>query len=403
MIPLHIGGCRRSTNAPCNHLSKRGEILTVKRLAVGTAIGLLDILYAICRLFPKRQRIVCISRQSDREPIDFQLIREWFGEERPHWKVVTLARSLESPLSYLPEMVRQVFHMATSRAVVLDSYCITASLLGSRIKAPVIQIWHALGNMKKFGYTALDTEEGHSSSTAKLMRMHEGYDAVAVSSLSYAKDLAAGFNVEEGILFESPLPRTDLLTNPDHRKAQRQAFAQAYPQTVGREVIVYCPTFRKKRPSNEYEAMTALIDAVDFNRYSLVFKPHPVSKQVIEDPRVITIRGGDIDPLYSADFVISDYSTVMYEAGLLQIPVFLYAYDWDKYHEKRSFNIDLERDVPTLFTGDPHAIIEAIESDAFDHDAFQTFVRRNIALPPRGTCTEQLCEHILALAEKPVR
>ena len=116
----------------------------------------------------------CVHQPPERSrAIDFQLIREWFGEERPHWKVVTLARSLESPLSYLPEMVRQVFHMATSRAVVLDSYCITASLLGSRIKAPVIQIWHALGNMKKFGYTALDTEEGHSSSTAKLMRMHE--------------------------------------------------------------------------------------------------------------------------------------------------------------------------------------------------------------------------------------
>ena len=93
----------------------------------------------------------------------------------------------------------------------------------------------------------------------------------------------------------------------------------------------------------------------------------------------------------------------MYEAGLLQVPVFLYAYDWNEYHGKRSFNIDLEHDVPALFTDDPRAIMEAIESDAFDHDAFQTFVRRNIALPPRGTCTEQLCEHILALAEKPVR
>lgn len=47
--------------------------------------------------------------------------------------------------------------MATSRAIILDSYCIAVSLLGERIKAPVVQIWHALGNMKKFGYAALDT------------------------------------------------------------------------------------------------------------------------------------------------------------------------------------------------------------------------------------------------------
>lgn len=378
------------------------ENTALKPLAIRIGTALLAAWYAFCRLFPTKRQVVCISRQSSCPPVDFCLIRGYFQQKHPDWRVVILAHTLESPIAYLPVMLRQVFYMATSRAVVLDSYCIAASLLGSRIKAPVIQIWHALGNMKKFGYTALDTDEGHSSATARLMHMHEGYDAVAVSSLSFAKDLAAGFNVEEDILFEAPLPRTDLLTSPEHRKAQREVFTQTYPQAVGREIIVYCPTFRKERPVNENEAMRTLIDAVDFSRYSLVFKPHPVSKQVIEDPRVITIRGGDIDPLYSADYVISDYSTVIYEAGLLQIPVFLYAYDWDKYHEKRSFNIDLERDVPTLFTGDPRAIMEAIESDTFDCGAFQAFVQRNIALPSHGTCTEHLCEHILALAEKSV-
>lgn len=376
------------------------ENTALKPLAIRIGIALLAAWYAFCRFFPTKRQIVCISRQSNYAPVDFCLIRDYFQQKHPDWRVAILAHTLESPIAYLPIMLRQIFYMATSRAVVLDSYCIAASLLGPRIKAPVVQIWHALGNMKKFGYTALDTGEGHSSATARLMHMHEGYDAVAVSSLSFAKDLAAGFNVEESILFEAPLPRTDLLTDPEHRQRQREAFSQTYPQTTQRRVIVYCPTFRKEQSSNEDAAMAALIDAVDLNRYSLVFKPHPVSKQTIDDPRVITVRGGDIDPLYSADYVISDYSTVMYEAGLLHVPVFLYAYDWNEYHEKRSFNIDFECDVPTLFTEDAHVIIQAIESDAFDHDAFQAFVRRNIALPPRGTCTEQLCERILALAEK---
>lgn len=379
------------------------ENIALKPLVIRIGIALLAAWYTFCRLFSTKRQIVCISRQSNCPPVDFCLIRDYFQQKHPDWRVVILAHTLENPVAYLPIMLRQVFYMATSRAVVLDSYCIAASLLSSRIKAPVIQIWHALGNMKKFGYTALDTGEGRSSATARLMHMHEGYDAVAVSSFSFARDLAAGFNVEEDILFEAPLPRTDLLTDPEHRRKQREAFARAHPQTTQRKVIVYCPTFRKEQSDNEDAAMAALTDAVDFDRYCLVFKPHPVSKQVIEDPRVITIRGGDIDPLYSADYVISDYSTVMYEAGLLQAPVFLYAYDWCEYHGKRSFNIDLEHDIPTLFTDDPRAIMDAIESDAFDHDAFQTFVRRNIALPPRGTCTEQLCEHILALAEKPVR
>lgn len=62
--------------------------------------------------------------------------------------------------------------------------------------------------MKKFGYATLDTPEGHSSETARLMHMHEGYDAVAVSSLNFRDDLAAGFNVDPSIVFEAPLPRS---------------------------------------------------------------------------------------------------------------------------------------------------------------------------------------------------
>lgn len=375
----------------------------MRRVLVAFATGALSVLYTLFSLLPQRRRIVCISRQSDSAPVDFRLIKEYCERRDPPWGVVILAKQLRNPAAYLTEMIRQVYYIATSRAVVLDSYCIVVGLLHDRIRVPVIQIWHSLGNMKRFGYTAFGTDEGHSEATARLMHMHEGYDAIATSSLSFADEFAAAFNADKGKLFEAPLPRVDLLLDEQHRNRQREAILTAYPQLRGRETIVYCPTFRKQPAANEAEAAAALIDTVDFDRFNFVYKPHPVSKQVIDDPRVITIPSGQFDALFAADVIISDYSTVIYEAGLLGIPVYLYAYDWDTYREKRGLTIDLEHDVPTLFTGDPRVIMEAIESGTFDHGAFQAFVRRNIALPPCGTCTEQLCERILALAEKPVR
>lgn len=375
----------------------------MRRVLVAFATGALSVLYTLFSLLPQRRRIVCISRQSDSAPVDFRLIKEYCERRDPPWGVVILAKQLRNPAAYLTEMIRQVYYIATSRAVVLDSYCIVVGLLHDRIRVPVIQIWHSLGNMKRFGYTAFGTDEGHSEATARLMHMHEGYDAIATSSLSFADEFAAAFNADKGKLFEAPLPRVDLLLDEQHRNRQREAILTAYPQLRGRETIVYCPTFRKQPAANEAEAAAALIDTVDFDRFNFVYKPHPVSKQVIDDPRVITIPSGQFDVLFAADVIISDYSTVIYEAGLLGIPVYLYAYDWDTYREKRGLTIDLEHDVPTLFTGDPRVIMEAIESGTFDHGAFQAFVRRNIALPPCGTCTEQLCERILALAEKPVR
>ena len=111
--------------------------------------------------------------------------------------------------------------------------------------------------------------------------------------------------------------------------------------------------------------------------------PHPVQSEALDDPRVITATRSGADPLFAADYVITDYSTVMYEAGLMGMPVYLYAYDWDTYHEKRSFNIDLARDVPTLFTNDAAAIATAIEVGQFDDQAFTRFTESNIRDPRR--------------------
>lgn len=296
-------------------------------------------------------------------------------------------------------MLKQIYFIATSKAVILDSYCIVVSLLDKHIKAPVIQMWHAMGNMKKFGYTALGEEEGNSYTTAHAFKMHHGYDMVLISSKSFINDFARGFNVDPSIIVEAPLPRTDLLIDPNFKKKEREKIFKAYPKLQEKKNIVYCPTFRKTPAPNQTTAIKQLIDAVDFNHYNLIYKAHPVSNQKIHDGRVFQ-NYGNFDMLYIADYVISDYSTVIYEAGLLDIPVFLYAYDWDTYQEKRSLNIDIKKDVPTLFTNNPNEILKAISSKNFDKAKYQRFISENIKIPQKTSCTEQVISLIFSLIEK---
>ena len=82
------------------------------------------------------------------------------------------------------------------------------------------------------------------------------------------------------------------------------------------------------------------------------------------------------------------------------VPVYLYAYDWDTYHAKRSFNIDLARDVPTLFTNDAAAIATSIELGQFDEQAFARFTEDNIATLAGESATQHLTRRIIALAEE---
>lgn len=358
------------------------------------AAWLLGAFYRLCRLGGVRKRIVCLSRQSDAVPLDFTLLAECVKREHPGYEVVILAKAVKSMPAYCLHMFTQVRYIATSEAVVLDSFCIPVGLLRETIQAPVIQMWHSMGNLKHFGYTALGEGEGRTEQEARLFHMHEGYDSVLISSLAFADDFAASMGVPKSLLYEAPLPKADVLASPQAVARERERIHAALPQTAQRKNIVYCPTFRRAPASNEAEAMRALVESIDFGAYNLIFMKHPVSTQRIDDARVLQDYPAGLDLLCVADYVISDYSTVIFEAGLLDVPVYLYAYDWEEYASRRSLSIDIAHEVPALFTDDAARIAQAIAAEEFDHETYARFVARNIALPSGETCTQRVVRHV---------
>lgn len=370
----------------------------MKRVAITCATFLLRVVYHFFLFFVgPRHQIVCFSRQSNTTPVDFELIGSYVERNHPGYRVLTYAKTIDNPVAYIPHMLLQTYRIATSEAILLDSYCIVVSLLNKSIKVPVVQLWHAMGNMKRFGYAALDEPEGSSSEIAHLMHMHEGYDCVVISSMEFIDDYVAGFNVKPEIVFESPLPKTDLLVSEDVRRAKRDEIIRRYPQLGEKKNIVYCPTFRKASGSEDRDALERLADCIDFDRYNLIYKAHPVSSLSFCDQRVFQDYDSSLDMLYVADYVITDYSTVMYEAGLLDVPVLLYIYDWKTYRERRGLNIDFSKDVPAPASPDPRFLFDCILYDRFDRSAFREFISRYVKVPQGESCTGRIVEHVFTL------
>lgn len=370
----------------------------MKQLAIRIVTAFLKVLYsAAYRVGGTKHQIVCLSRQTDGTTTDFELLKQQIAHDHPDYRIIILAKTLSNPLSYAFHMLKQTVCIAQSQAVVLDSYCIVVGLLHDTIKAPVIQLWHAMGNMKKFGYATLDLPEGRSSEVARLMHMHEGYDCVVISSKSFIDDYIAGFNVSPDIVFECPLPKADLLTNASHCDAQRQAILDEYPQLRGKTNIVYCPTFRKPPSDRDLYALADLANAVDYRRYNLIYKQHPVSTLRFDDAHVFQDYDQRFDMLYVADVVITDYSTVMYEAGLMGVPIYLYLYDWDSYTERRGLNIDLKHDVPMPSAANGTEMIRLIDEGSYNRKALARFIYQNIAMPRSVTCSRRLVRQIFNL------
>ena len=138
--------------------------------------------YALLKLLPTRNKVVLISRNNTKTSIDFQLLEREIKRQSPDTKVVILNHYMQSKLKHIRDIIVEMYHLATSRGCIIDSYVIAVSILHHKKNLVIIQIWHALGAIKQFGYMTLGKKAGHSERIAKIMNMHGNYTAVALLS-----------------------------------------------------------------------------------------------------------------------------------------------------------------------------------------------------------------------------
>ena len=359
----------------------------------------LNLIYMLFKLFPVKNKIVFLSRQHDKSNIDFELLKNQILQEHQDYEVVILTKMIHegllSKISYILHMFVQMYHLATSKVAILDTYCITVSILHHKKSLKVIQLWHAIGAFKKFGYSILGKEEGSSERIAKLMQMHENYDYVCTSSIHTIPYFAEAFHVDESKMIVKPLPRLDILLQSSYQNQIKDKIYSKYSylNDINKKVILYAPTFRKNGQDMQ-QPVNELFKYMDKNKYELIVKLHPLTKQEIHIDGVIQDTYFDtIEMCVIADYVITDYSAFVYEAALLEKPLFFYAYDFDSYLKNRNFYIDFKKDLPQKIMTTAEEVIDAINTDNYDIEKIKQFVKWNIA-EPKTTYTKDLCDFI---------
>lgn len=371
----------------------------MKYILIKIVIFFLNIIYFFIKLFPTKNKVTMISRQSNNINVDFKLIKEEI-EKHKKYKVVVLCKKLEGKekakiidlIKYGFHMFKQMYNIATSKVVILDSYCICISILKHKKSLKVIQIWHSVGTMKKFGYDILDQEEGNSKKMAEVLKMHRNYTYVLCAGEGYKDDLVRQFNCDESIIRIIPLPRLDLLNDSNYIKELKNKIYKNYPSIKTKKNIVYVPTFRKDE-TNFKKHLDELIDLVDYENYNLIVKLHPLSNINIQNKNVILAREfSSVEMISVADAVITDYSCILYEAGFINKPLYFYAFDYDEYNKNRSLNIDYFSELPGVVSKDIKTIINSIEKDKYDYKKLNKFINKYINY--NGNSTKKIYELI---------
>ena len=369
----------------------------MKTVILGVLKIVLRIIYAPLKLQKSKNRIVYLSRQSNEKSLDMRLLEEAIKNESPDTEQVFRLRMLEggfkAKVKYALGVIGDMRYLASSSVAIVDTYSLTVSCLHHKKSLKVIQMWHALGATKKFGWQAVGTKEGRDEKLSRALCMHKNYDYVLAPSKETAKFYMEGFGVDQSKIKICPLPRVDYITDG---KARTGDFFYNNPGMSEKKIILYVPTFRERE---EYIAEMLKTELGGLEGYELIISPHPLS-EVKRDEKYLP--NGDftsVDLMKIADIIITDYSACAYEAALLMKPLYFFVPDYNEYMKDRGINVNIFEELPNAVFENAEKLAASIMNDEYDFNSLYSFKEKYVELSKSGN-TEILAKFISLLLKK---
>ncbi|MCR5417516.1 MAG: CDP-glycerol glycerophosphotransferase family protein [Lachnospiraceae bacterium] len=281
------------------------------------------------------------------------------------------------------------------------------SLFGSftlRSGSKMIQLWHACGAFKKWGLSVTDKTFGEDEKTLRRYSGHKNYTLVTVSGKEVCWAYEEAFGLPKGGKIVQPVgvSRTDVFFDPNAKKDAAAKIRELIPELNGRRIIAYLPTFRgsiadAKGPS-EFDLMLLSDFAEDsfflIKNHPFVKEPFPIASSFRSFARQIGDELSVEEILLTADVLITDYSSVVFEYSLMNKPMLFYAYDYDSYDLERGFYYPYDTFVPGPILRDMYNLREALlHTDEFDYANLARF-RELYMSGCDGKATERIADLI---------
>lgn len=311
-------------------------------------------------LFPiKGNRVTFISLESAKLASDFKLIYEQLDKLQYDIQLCLIHyhKNLFGQFLYFLNCMKQLYLINTSRVVILHDNNYVVSHF-KRKGVIVLQVWHACGAIKKFG-NVIERQYPISN-----------YDYVLATSSYWQQAYHQAFSVSTDHVLPIGLPRTDELFHQEWIKGSQERLYIQYPQLKNKKVVLYAPTFR----GNIYKGFTAidfqaqqLMNALG-DEYVLIYKFHPLlgNYQLNGDQRIINMNHEDTHALLSlCDYLISDYSSIIFDYMILEKPLIFFTPDLENYIQSIGVFVNIY-DLKCPVCHSVEEVIKAIQNHSFD-------------------------------------
>ncbi|MGD3155210.1 CDP-glycerol glycerophosphotransferase family protein [Staphylococcus warneri] len=192
----------------------------------------------------------------------------------------------------------------------------------------------------------------------------------------------SAFWMDEPRMLEIGYPRNDILVNRANDEDFKNEIKKNLNIPEDKKVIMYAPTWRDDEFVSKGKYLFELkIDLDNLYQelgddYVILLRMHYLISNAIdltgfENFAVDVSNYNDVSELFLvSDCLITDYSSVMFDYGILKRPQFFFAYDIDKYDKGlRGFYMDYKKDLPGPIFTEPYELAKQLKDlDKVQHD-----------------------------------
>jgi teichoic acid glycerol-phosphate primase len=270
--------------------------------------------------------------------------------------------------------ITAIYHISTSKVIIVDNYYGFLAAMRFKKNVECIQIWHAAGALKTFGFADKSTLTRSKRAHKRFKRVYSTFHKIVVGSEKMAEIYFDAFDAAPENILRTGIPRTDFFFD-EKKIAERKAMVlKKYPGFVGKKIILYAPTYRDRLLNDDsiHLDIKRMSQALK-DDYILLIKTHQSVKNNSNYEELFPDFLYNLssykkvnDLLIIADYLITDYSSIPFEYAILQKPMIFFTYDYEVYNEERGLIPNYKHIVPGPIACNTEKIISIIQKHDFN-------------------------------------
>ena len=278
------------------------------------------------------------------------------------------------------------------------------SILKFRPGQMVLQTWHGGGAYKRVGGHRIDVNAREQQHAVEKMNK---ITLFLSSSKAFTDFVIRGAYQYKGEVLECGLPRNDDLLKPDAAVSAKVRQALEIPENA--KILLYAPTFRNSHSLDLYDVdfsrLKEALQARFGGEWVILLRMHYYLSDKAMSSALPFLRNATDYPdmqdlLLSADVLLTDYSSCMWDFSLLHKPCFLYARDIAEYRGERDFYTPIESwPFPLAANNDE---LEKVIAQFDESRYHETVLRhhRDLGSTESGTAAKQCVDRIVCFLRR---